>query len=881
MASSTQVKEITSKLEQGVKNLFNSDTYTEYLKTMSRFHRYSTRNTLLIHMQQPGATLVAGFTSWKTKFGRYVKKNEKGIQILAPVPFTKREEKEKLDPDTKKPILDENGLPVVEYTERQIAKFNVVYVYDVTQTDGKALPTLVQDLAGNVEQYAAFMDALKAVSPLPIVFESMPENMDGVCRFGKEIAIRAGMSEIQTVSAIIHEMTHAKLHEREVAEPITEQSDNQIVPPRKDRRTEEVEAESVSYAVCQYFGIETGANSFGYLAEWSKGRELKELNASLDTIRKTSAEMIDAIDGKFREIAKDRDITLSIGEAQAELAEPALVAAKQNAPAPEADNEKKQSQNTTAHKNYQKLNELFPQIVSGEYSYLNLEAGGSFEPLSLEWVGDNRISVMHTYTLNGDLCYDPMIVFEIDKNAGTLTAAEFEQSIPPLYQRVDEDGNGQSIDGNGNERTIKGLQAKINDFASQWFDNIGEQEYMPVKGNLVLGEDNEVRVTFDKDGKPVMPEPEKEYSLGYGFLGNGITVWNHAEKHAGEYVTVAHIERDRAVTFYDKDMPDDVKESIENAARTMDDPALDPLPEKQREPEPVKTSHYLSLPDPAIGVSEMNLYGYTQTDMHPLTMERAFELYNADSTIYILFSDNTEMIVLESDDIHSYGSNHLLGITHADWERSPVRAAQMAAAANAEGSREAEMLYGEGNRFGIYQIRHDIDESRNFNFASMKELQAHGLDVVRGNYELVYTAPFSEQIGQPKDIYPVLNRIYEDFNIGHPADFTGHSVSVSDVIVLKYGNNISSHYVDSTGFEGLAGFLGDEKQAAIFTSPIIEKLTNDTLSQVGNRSKEERPDAPKTRPTLMERLAENKLKAARQGQQPDASKTNKEREVRE
>jgi len=235
MANTSKVKEIVAKLEQGVKDLFTSGRYAEYLKTLSNLHKYSTRNIMLIHMQRADATFVAGYKAWKTKYGRHIKKGEKAMDILAPIPFTKREEKEKLDPDTKLPIIGEDGLPVIEYTERQLAKFTVVQVYDVLQTDGKAMPTmkLTQDLTGNVEQYAAFMDALRAVSPLPIMFEAMLENMDGECRFGDNIAIRAGMSEIQTVSAIIHEITHAKLHDLSL---LVDSEGNAVT---KDRRTKE------------------------------------------------------------------------------------------------------------------------------------------------------------------------------------------------------------------------------------------------------------------------------------------------------------------------------------------------------------------------------------------------------------------------------------------------------------------------------------------------------------------------------------------------------------------------------------------------------------------------------------------------------------------
>ena len=231
-----QVQELTNKLEQGVKDLFASDTYADYLKTMSRFHRYSTRNTLLIHLQYPNATLVSGFSAWQTKFNRHVKKGEKAIRILAPIPFVITKETEKLDDETGRPIIGEDGEPVREEIEVRTARFKIVNVFDAAQTEGKPLPTLVQDLTGNVEQYEAFMDTLREISPLPIVFEPMDEGRDGVCHYGSRIAIREGMSELQTICAVIHEMTHAKLHDLEAMRLIDENTEP------KDRRTKEIEA---------------------------------------------------------------------------------------------------------------------------------------------------------------------------------------------------------------------------------------------------------------------------------------------------------------------------------------------------------------------------------------------------------------------------------------------------------------------------------------------------------------------------------------------------------------------------------------------------------------------------------------------------------------
>ena len=1006
MADSSQVKEITDKLEQGVKDLFESDAYADYLKTMSRFHKYSTRNTLLIHMQKPDATVCCGFRSWQVKFGRSVNKGEKAIKILAPAPFTVKEEKEKLDPVTRLPVLDDNGMPVIEYTERQTTRFKVVNIFDVGQTSGKPLPSLVQDLTGNVEQYAAFMDALRDVSPLPIVFENLPSDTDGLCRFGREIAIREGMSEIQTVCAVIHELTHAKLHDLESLRL----QDANATP--KDCRTEELEAEALAFSVCTFFNIETDANSFGYIAEYCRGRELKELNAYLGTVRKTASELIDAIDGKFQEIAKERNIVFSVGEEQSELAEPIsttgslytkycnVVAGRAAAYAVSSatllytdevegrracdqiasrvvndmllesgehyplytrymDNPdfkarledyvfiraylepsaKKEDKNRLGHELYEKLGELFPDFMDRKFSYLRFESNG-LEPLSLEWVFGDRISVMHTYSLNGDLCYDPMIEFIVNSSAKTLAATVFEQSIPPLYQYHDSEGVGRSVDGNGNSRIEHNLRGQISEFSVQWFQNISEQGFIPVKATLWNDggiDDVDVSVTFDKDGNMVTPEPEKphkEYSLGYGFLGNGITVWNRAEEQNGDYATVAHIATDRTVTFYDKDMPHEVRKRIDTVANSPDTWAHGYAPAPENIPpriegataptsvfeavkrvfpeEPTGTGLDMSLPDPLTSAADRDAYGYTYEDMLPVSNLRAVELFDTDHCIYLLYPDDTESMALDHNEILDYDG--LCGIERMDWERSPVRAAQIAVAANAEGNRESELLYGDGNRFGIYQIRDGIEDVRDYRFASMMELEEKGLPIDRANYALAYTAPFPERIEFLSDRDPVLNRIYENFNINHPADYLGRSVSNSDVIVLKYNGDISAHYADSVGFKELDNyaFFGEDvlktpiagtdtgrfengwiadMSAPSPPVPSVAELEADaragkTISILDlskavhtERGNKKDSDTTKPKPTLMEKLDEGKRRAARQGQ-ADAQK-NKAMEERE
>lgn len=304
-----RMREIVDSIENGIKELFESDKYRQYLSTMSRFHRYSVNNTMLIYMQRPDATHVAGFNKWRDQFGRNVLKGEKGIRIIAPTPYKKKVEEIKTDPETNAPVLDADGKAIIEEKEIRIPMFKVVSVFDVSQTAGKPLPQLAADLSGNVQQYEVFMEALRRASPVPMEIKPVARDTDGFFSIkAQSITIRAGMSEVQTVCAAVHEIAHAKLHDYEHMTELADDGETILVPGEKSRNTEEVEAESISYAVCQYYGIETGENSFGYIATWSKGKELKELRASLETINKTASELITDIDRHFAEICKERGI---------------------------------------------------------------------------------------------------------------------------------------------------------------------------------------------------------------------------------------------------------------------------------------------------------------------------------------------------------------------------------------------------------------------------------------------------------------------------------------------------------------------------------------------------------------------------------------------
>ena len=322
-----RLQQITAGIEQGIKELFESEKYMRYLSVMSRFHRYSVNNTMLIYMQKPDATLVAGYNKWRDQFERHVKKGEHGITIIAPTPFKKKIEEQKLDPDTKAPILDAEGKAVMEEREVEIPMFRPVKVFDVSQTDGKPLPELASSLSGNVQNYEAFMEALRRSAPVPLSVEPMAANMDGYFSPDQQrIAIRAGMSEVQTVSAAVHEIAHSKLHNYAKAQEEAARAGDKEPPKKKDRNTEEVEAESISYAVCQYYGIQTGENSFGYIANWSQGKELPELRASLETINKAAGELIADIDRHYKVICKERGIDLA---AQSEQTVPQQEAASE------------------------------------------------------------------------------------------------------------------------------------------------------------------------------------------------------------------------------------------------------------------------------------------------------------------------------------------------------------------------------------------------------------------------------------------------------------------------------------------------------------------------------------------------------------------------
>lgn len=640
-----RTKELTDRLEAGMNELYQSDKYKDYLKAMSHFHHYSSRNIALINMQMPNATRVASFKLWEEQFDRHVKKGEHAIRIFAPIAVKESETKlmEKLDPETKASLLDENGKPIMEEMTllTNVPKFKLVPVFDVSQTYGEPLPELIENLTGNVEHYGAFLDSLIGVSPVPVIFEPLPENKDGYCRYGEQIGIRDGMSEAQTIAAVIHELAHARLHDKGLM----------IETADLPRAVKEVQAESVAYVVCQHYGIETALNSFGYLAEWG-GKDMKSFKASLDTIRKESHSLINDIDDKFKVICQERGIDLTAKQPEKTLHAPDLQEEQQ-------------------------------------------------------YTSENR-----TENIAG-------VDFVIE-------------DIIPQSQQMETD------------------------------------------------------------------LPEETYEITYWLNGTGtlaLHYFNEGSERYGDYEELASIDPDRSVTFLKNDLPDDVKERISSYALTADIPNM--------VAEVAKASHisenYEIIPDPSIGVSEMNLYGYMYEGMLPLTQERALELFDNDSPVFLLYDNGTEAMAFERTEIETF--NGIFGIERGDWQLTKEYADMCSA--NSESAKESRLINGNADIFAIYQLK-DSDELRYHRFTSMKQLESDNLSVDRTNYNLVYTAPLVQN--------DTLDWIYEKFNVDHPQDFTGHSLSVSDVVVLQRSGEITSHYVDSFGLVQLPEFLGNEKQ---------------------------------------------------------------------
>ena len=702
-----KVQEITDKLEEGLKELFESEKYKTYLSTMSKFHNYSFNNTLLIAMQKPEATLVAGYKAWQKNFERHVNKGEKAIRILAPAPYKIKEERDKLDPVTGEMMFDENGMPQKEQVEVTIPAFRAVSVFDVSQTDGKPIPELeAQELLSTVEGYEDFVQALMNVAPVPIGFEDIPGDSKGYFHTEeKRIAVQENMSESQTLKTMVHEVAHSMLHNKEI------NRDDLMEAPAKDRNTKEVEAESVAYTVCQHFGIDTSDYSFGYIVGWSSGKDMKELKSSLDIIRKTSSELITGIEGVLRELQLNREM------------------------------EQEQSKECIL---------LIQNEDLTEFSLVNVRGMDTQELVAAlsNMSEDDKLSIQAYLESKGAWTTE----------LGNEKSREFEEYHLDVRYNLDTD---EIID----------VKAKI-----------AEQ----IDSNHSVMEQAEQLINQLEAKKNIFTSDERNLIVNYAYkLDDMDKTRELAEKLAYQ---IEYAQQDVGLTIID-------------AQAEID-----------------------ALPDPMIGLSEMREYGYTWNEMLPLTQEKALELFDHDLPVYLLHNDGSETTVEDRKQITEHEG--IFGIEKGDWENERKLRSMQAELSDNEINKEAKLLYGSSDKYGIYQLKHN-PELDHLRFEGTESLKRMGItkdnfDVIKPeNYELIYVGELSELQEQTQG--ETLEAIYEQFNIAPPEDYRGHSLSVSDIVVLHQNGKNSAHFVDSFGFTRLPDFMQTlegvkEQEAEIDTS---------------------------------------------------------------
>lgn len=765
-----KVKEITDRLEEGLKELFEGEKYKSYLNTMSKFHNYSANNIQLIEMQCPDATYVAGYKAWQRNFERHVNKGERGIRILAPAPYKIKEEQEKIDPVTNEPVLDRDGMPVMEEVEIKIPAFRVVTVFDYSQTDGKELPGLgVSELHGDVERYRDFMEALERVSPVPIRYEGMEGDRKGYfIDLNHPIAIKEGMSETQTAKTGVHEVAHAKLHARE-AEQDTEKA------VYKDRETKEVEAESIAYTVCQHFGIDTSDYSFGYIAGWSSGKEMPELKSSLDTIRRTSSELIKGIEEQLLEIEKER---------AAEQSQEDIILLVSNTDRSEYDLLNVKGMERTEIFNL--LSAMKDDDRQSVEAYL--ERAGAWVTL----LANERSEEVEEYHL--DYAYDTDTHEITDFKA--LQEEREKANVPIEYGDVIV---RISTPDSGEYETVKiaDMQSEVanvlyaipfleeNEWNGNVLDYLQERgfEFVPIMRSGGLNDGYPQFYDFDVD----MSEWEVHTASELPATVQAEQLINRMEFHRSVYDSdERNLIMNHAYKLDDMYKTTSLAHSI---AEQKDDLPL--LWETIR----VAEEEIDALPDGMVGLSQMYEYGYSWDEMLPLTKDKASELFGEDVPVYQLHADGSETLM--EDRAALEGHDGLFGVEKNDWNAYKEYQSMKRELEDSEPNREAQLLYGSEGRYGIYQLK-DSEEIRNIRFMDMDYLEREGIPVSRENYTLVYTGELKEGMS--------LEDIYIKFNTDHPADFTGHSLSVSDVVVLHQDGENTSHYVDSVGFKEIPEF---------------------------------------------------------------------------
>lgn len=779
-----RVQELTDKLEQGLQDLFNSDSYRNYLSTMSKFHNYSFNNTLLIAMQKPDATLVAGYKAWQKNFERHVNKGEKAIRILAPAPYKIKEKRDKIDPVTQELLLDKDGNPQKEEVEITIPAFRAVSVFDLSQTDGKPIPELAaHELLSDVEGYQDMIRAVEAISPVPIELEEIAGESKGYYdREAKRIAVQENMSESQTLKTMIHEVAHSKLHSKEV------EQDEQM---RKDRNTKEVEAESVAYTVCQHFGVDTSDYSFGYIAGWSSGRDTKELRSSMDTIRRTASELITGIEEQLQELQRDREVSQEQTKESilliqnTDLSEFSLldVYGMDRPELMQALSEMSDDDKLSIQAYLESKGAWTTEIGNqdsreyGEYHLdvrYNTDTGELIDMKERKAVYDKAMEPIYA----NDVVVKFASAFESESEVLKITNMLREDVGKMLRDMVSLDEN--EWDGNylsymekqGAEITLlasssEGLNGNMPDFWDYEYDfDAGLTDVE----ELTAMQQAEHIINRLEHGQPVFSEDERNLIVNYAYrLGN--------------------IEKTRELTEHiyaqEADGNQDVALAMIDAQAEID-----------------------ALPDSMVGVSEMQEYGYTWNEMLPLTQERALELFDDDLPVYLLHTDGSETTVSDRKQITEHDG--MCGIEKGDWQNERKLQMMQEELSESDSNREAQLLYGNSDKYGIYQLKDDPELDK-FRFEGTESLKRMGITkdnfdaVSPENYKLVYMGELAELQGQTQS--ETLEAIYTKFNIDHPADYKAHSLSVSDIVVLHEDGENSAHFVDSFGFTELPKFM--------------------------------------------------------------------------
>ena len=783
-----KMKEITDRLEQGILGIYESDRYADYLRTMSKFHNYSFNNTILIAMQ--GGSLVKGYKQWEKEFDRHVKPGEKAIKIIAPAPFTVKKQVEKIDPDTQKPVFDKDGKPVTEEKEIKIPAFRVVSVFDISQTEGKELPVLTYELTGNVEQYKDFFAALEKTSPFAMEFEALNDGIKGRCNYEeKRISINEGMDELQNIKTAIHEIAHATLHDID-----------KDAPERPDRRTREVQAESVAYAVCQHYGLDTSDYSFGYIAGWSSGKELAELKGSLETIRSTAAKLIATIDGHFAEIqqAQDKEQTTEQAQPEAEAAAPELpketapVQEKEAQTEPEADTgvrseapQPPQPEQAAPAAPYYTINEAAAKRAKDANSFSDYKQGSA--TAEYRHYVDEAVQLAERQKRRVDPMYHEKIDSLLDTYARKLAANmnkgyEIDARVPSIliaggsnFPTRKKEKQNAARDSNYREwQDIQGLLDKIRSTGMGGISADDPQAVQKLEKKLESLEKSQetmkaVNAYYRKhktlDGCPHLPPEQLEklkadMASSWHLGDKPFATWalsNNSAEIRRVKDRIKSISQQKEIGFAGWEF-DGGKVEANTEANRLQIFFEDKPDEATREA--LKSNGFRWSPKAGAWQRQLTSNAYYAADyvkaIAPLTGEKPTEL-----------------------------------------QRAHIRQQKVAA---------QEQSAQHKDTFSIYQIKGG-DETRDLRFEPYDRLTAAGHRVDPKNYALVYSAELTPGTS--------LEDIYTRFNIDHPKDFKGHSLSVSDVVVLHQNGQDTAHYVDSFGYKEVPEFFKGQEKALI------------------------------------------------------------------